>query len=251
MSAVRTKVADAMRIVARDDGLFLSKGVIISIIVALVVLIATPTLIAQRREANLVRAKSMMNELAQEAMLSMIAGEDGTKIQEDVSARARSGVAVRYDANAASTGQDDVVAMLFPAAAPTSMTGVVLVRGGECVIVTADVTSGFGTAELVSPAVPDYQCTPSSATTPAANVVVTQTEPEAPHLVLSPAITNKGGQLVRDSVTITSGGGEVVGSTFAGYSRFREPEGVGTTVLTFDYVVAGTVLPGTLTVHYS
>lgn len=234
----------------RDDGFMLNKAAILLIIAAVVVVMAIPSIISQRQNANIVRAKTMMNELAQEPMLSMVAAENGPAIQADVSARAREGVTVRYDATAASTGQDDVVAALYPAAAPTSMTGVVLVRGGVCIIVTADVAKGFTAAQVVNPAVPDHQCTPSGATQPAATITVTQAEPVASHLVLSEAITNQGGQLARDSVTITSGGGEVVGSTFTGYIRFERPEGAGTTVIAFDYTVAGTVFQGTLTVNY-
>lgn len=223
---------------------------IIVILLAVLAMIAIPVLISQRRGANLVRAKSMMNDVAHAATLSMIAGENGAGIQADVNTRARDGVTVRYDATAASTGQDDVVAMLFPASAPTNMVGVVLVRSGVCVIVSADVTSGFDSAQVVTPAVPDYQCTPSGATQPAADVTVSQNEPIGSHLVLSEAITNQGGKLVRDSVTITSGGGEVIGSTFTGYIRFQKPEGTGTSVIAFDYTVAGTVFQGTLTVNY-
>lgn len=104
---------------------------------------------------------------------------------------------------------------------------------------------------MVTPAVPDNQCTPAGATVPTANVTVTQKTLDYSHLVFSPEIVLQGGRLDRSSVIITSGGGSVQDKTFSGYIRFRKPDTPGTTVIGFDYTISGTTYHGTLTVNYS
>ena len=247
---------------ARDHGLTLIEVLIVVIILGILIGIAIPLFMVQRQKAELTSATEMMNTLAQSALREMVDSADASAVRAEVDLQARGDTTVRYTAGA-STGKNDVVATLVPDGGPTdppptAWAGAVLVRSGVCVFVIADVVNGYENAYVVTPALPDNQCTPAGAVVPTADVTVAQTSNVSQHKVLSDEILSLGGALVPGSAVITSGAGTIQGAVTTDSIRFRKPNppggggsGSGTTVITFDYTVAGTTYQGTLTVNYS
>lgn len=242
-----------------DHGFTLIEILIVVIILGILIGIAIPLFMVQRQKAELTAAQEMMNTLAQEALAGMVASDTADAIKTNVNSQARGDTAVRYTAGA-SLNKHDVVATLNPARAPTSQRPgpVHLVRSGVCVFVLADVVNGYENAYVVTPAVPDNQCTPGGAAAPTADVTVSQTANVSLHKVLSDEIISQGGALVPGSAVIASGAGTIQGAPSADSIRFRKPNppggggsGSGTTVITFNFTIAGTTYPGTLTVNYS
>ena len=249
---VRSPGARRRRILTgHDHGFTLIEILIVVIILGILIGIAIPLFMVQRQKAELTAAQEMMNTLAQEALRGMVSSDSYATVQANVNTQVRGDNEVRYTAGA-SLNKHDVVATLNPANTdpPTAWAGAVLVRSGVCVFVIADVVNGYENAYVVTPAVPDNQCTPGGAAAPTADVTVSQTANVSLHKVLSDEIISQGGALVPGSAVIASGAGTIQGAPTADSIRFRKPNppggggsGSGTTVITFNFTIAGTTYP--------
>ncbi|MBK9741197.1 MAG: Flp family type IVb pilin [Actinobacteria bacterium] len=69
--------------------------------------------------------------------------------------------------------------------------------------------------------------------------------------VIPAGLVTAGATLDRNSVTVASGGGVVVGRTFDGYVRLVSPTSPGSTVITFAYTMNGQTQTGRHTVTYA
>ncbi|MDQ1248370.1 MAG: hypothetical protein QG597_2742 [Actinomycetota bacterium] len=224
--------------------------VVISVL-GILAAIAIPVFLRQRNLAADTAAKEMMDTLASEALRGMLARDSVESVKAHVAEQARGGTTITYGATAVSAGPKAVVADVSPATAPTSWAGAVLVRSGVCVVVSASSETEYVAAHVLTPAVPDSECSPTGTLGPTvASTGSMHLNATYSFFAIPQDLLDSGAVMIRESVRVQSGGGTVVGRTFTGAIRVVSPGTAGSTVITFDYTLEGRTYSGSLTVTY-